>query len=230
VSDEELAERVQVAIVRKPIDGHAYSKGEIAKLRKIFDDISSIDWPDHLLHRHTDEFALYVGWQIRREPTKPARERIREVTSQLCRPAESLLCAITKHDVSRELKLSWGGYRDFDIESFEQHLRQFINATDRHLQELKRTSRKGKPLDSDLKQLFVDTASMLCEVIDKNFEPQRGTKIASAKLEEVTNLLGPALFRGKMKYDGARRNLVDRWNKNLRRLKSGELRITNDCG
>jgi hypothetical protein len=230
ISDEDLKGYVREAIAREPFDGHAYSESEIGELRDIL-KASSIEWPDHRLHRHTDEFAFYVGWWIRVERPNPPGERITQVKCQLLKPAKDLSDSISEHDLSREFMQPWGGYREFNIESFKKALEQFIGATNRHLQELKHTSKKGKSADSDLIRHFVYAVSMLCEVINKDFEPRRGTKRPSAsKFYKVATLLWPALFQGPPRLQGAIRKFVDRWNENLRRTLAGELRLTEGSG
>jgi len=170
-----------------------------------------------------DEFAVFVGLAVRSERQKPTRDRINELTGRLLEIAKDLDTSIADRDVAREFLQPWGGYREFDIDSFKKHLAEFIRCSERHLDALKRRGTKGKPWNSDLKVFFIDTVSILCEYIDNDFEPRRGLKSSSSQLNDVANLLGPALFepdsqQGTAHFDGAIRDLVDRWNYNKRKL------------
>jgi hypothetical protein len=199
----------------RPIDGHAYTADEITRLRN-FLKASAFDWPEERLYRHTDEFAVLIGLEIRSERELSTRDRIDDINSRLVRPAEDLILTLTDPEFSKEFRASWGDLRKFDADPLIDTLRTLVEHANKHVVIVRAAGTKGKSWDSDLKDYFVRMVAILCEFIDRDFEPT-----VKGPFSTLTYLLGEALFDpvpagNKLFFDGAIRKHVDHWNANKR--------------
>jgi hypothetical protein len=199
----------------RPIDGHAYTVDEITRLRNFLKANASL-WPDEKLYRHTDEFAVLVGLAIRSERELSTGDRIDDINSRLVRPAEKLILTLTDPDFSKEFIASWGDLRTFDADPLVDTLRTLVGHANKHVAIIRANGTNGKSWDSDLKDYFVRMVSLLCEFIDRDFEPT-----VKGPFSTLTYLLGEPLFdpeptSNRLFFDGAIRKHVDHWNANKR--------------
>jgi hypothetical protein len=201
----------------KPSDGHAYSVDIIKRVRNFLRADTSL-WPDAKLLRHTDEFAVLVGMRIRTERKLKSADRVQDITSRLLEPVETLLQAVKDDDFSNEFVAPWGDLRNIDLDHLIDTLQDLANQANNHIATIERSGAKGKPWDSYLKEYFVGMLSVLCEFIDREFEPS-----AKGTFNKLAYLLGEDLFdlhptKKRLVLDGAIRKHVDNWNANKTRL------------
>jgi hypothetical protein len=207
------------------VEGHVYTAKQIDQLRKLL-GASEREWPDDKLFRETDLLAAMMGFHIARDPQKTISKRIADIQKNILIASEELLGRIEDKEYAVEFSFHWGGYAKFEPETLCKQLRQFIVKTNKHIESLRKESRRGRSWDSGLKDHFVDLVSMLCEYIDPNFEPHRNVQEGSENVSQfggAIDLLGPTLFRHyrsnqKPQFHGAIRRAVDNWNYAKREL------------
>jgi hypothetical protein len=194
---------------------HLLSERNLKQLRLIL-RADEKTWPDARLHRHVDEMAINIGLDRKIERQVPTVERIENLERLFIAPAKTLAATLADHEISKELHQSWGGFVGFEIKTFEKSIATFFAASHVHLKILKKSSKRGKVWDSELRDRFVELVSMLCEYVDPNFEPKRKSqedREQNSSFRDVVRMLGQPIF-GDFEFDGAIRKLVDRWNKN----------------
>lgn len=164
-----------------------------------------------------------VGLRIRIAPHYPVSKRISEVTNRLLEPARVLQKALSHKPLKLEFYQRETA-KPFDLLHFVEQLSLLIGFTETHVLRLKKQRHKGRHWDSDLKADLVYAVSMLCEYISNDFEPTRnvqGNFEVSKGFRAAVELLGVPLFSPnesgrQVHFDGAIRDLVNRWNRNKR--------------
>ena len=117
-------------------------------------------------------FAVLVGLHIRMERQIEPAKRVLDINSRLVQPAETLLKTLRDADFSKEFTASWGGaLGNVDTDPLIDVLENLLNQARQHIAKIKATGKRGKSWDSDLKDHFIDMVAILCEFIDRKFEP-----------------------------------------------------------
>lgn len=217
LSDTELRQIVE-NVTWENFNGHAYSSKSLRELRNLL-RISEEKWPDKTLHRHTDEIVALIGPALFVARKDTGKDTVKQLEGKLLRPAEKFLSALESPDFQLQFWQPWSDMKSNIKDELAENMRDFIDKLNGHIAEIRHTSKKGQPWDSELKDQFVQYVDYLCEFLNPEIEPRRA---ADSGLEDHSNfgkcvyLLAHPLIWGAqkgrdIKFHGAIRKYVDWW-------------------
>ena len=189
---------------------NAYTSQNLHDLRQIL-DIKLKQWPDEVLHRHTNVLAIVVGMSVKMERDLPPARRIADIDREFRLPAQKLLRSIRNRDRAKEFYQPWGAFREYNIAALDKALASFVARTNRHVKLLKTRSEKGKLPHSELKDHFIYHLACLSEYLKHDFEPSRNDSEHKG-FGELARILGAPLFGRGSTFNYAVRKHVDNWN------------------
>lgn len=210
--------------IDSPSGDHAYDGQTLAQLRRLL-DLDEAQFPDEVLHDHTDALVVLIGRALIVTKAETTKERLKRLRGKLLAPTEKFLAALQDEDLAREFL-----HDDLplDEENREEVLGQveaFKESVKAHMAQIKSRSRKGKSWDSEAKDRFVTYVDWLCEFLNPSLEPRRAVDAGSedhSQFGKCVYLLAEPLKWGdkrgsEIKFDGAIRKHVDEWQVALRK-------------
>src|SRR5215218_10980673 len=189
-NQDDLAERVRFAI-RPPARHrpHAYSKDDLEKLQNALKPATPL--PLDALRRATDQFAAFVGAQVRLTPKLTRTERLDALWKKVINPAGTLEQSLRDEEILKDL-FAGEALQDLDLEGLRTSLDRLRERATSHARQIEAQKRSGKQWHSDLCQLHVYMAALMAEFINPNFDVSRG----KAFLTVVYTLATPIFPRG----------------------------------
>lgn len=184
---------------------HAYTATQLKRLRTLLklDNIT-----DECLNRHLDEFALYIGLQIRVEPLSSPKDRIANIRTKLVTPLQTLAKNLSGHGLRSEFLVQWGELRNFDLTKFEADIQALLDLARQQTTRHKRRSAKGREALSLIKDHHVELVDDLASYLQPDFTPTK-----RKAFEALVSLLAQPLFPKKTSFAAAVRKHIDTWRR-----------------
>lgn len=192
-------------------------------MRRIL-DLDEAEWPDHMLHEHTDGLVVLIGWSLLLTRQENSKARLQRLRRKLLNPTNKFLEALMNDDLGREYLQDRLPLSEVGRDALIEQVTAFKTTVERHIEAIENSSRKGKAWDSDLKDQFVTYVDWLCEFLNHDIEPKRavddGTEDHSQFGKCVYLLARPLKWReaqgSDVKFDGVIRKHVDEWRQAVR--------------
>jgi hypothetical protein len=216
--DDELREVIE-SVTWVNFEGHAYSDKDLQDLRKIL-RLSEDDWPDDVLHRHTDEVVALIGLALFVARKDTGKNNVKRLENKLLSPAQKFLSALENPEFQLEFLQPWTPMKFNEKDELASSVRDFVEKLNDHIVRIRQSSKKGQSWDSELKDQFLQYVDILCEFLNPEIEPKRSVNEGDedhSQFGQCVYLLARTLKwgaeKGKdIKFDGAIRKYVNMWH------------------
>lgn len=223
LSDDELKFSV-AQVVEHPFNGHAYNQDDLSDLRKIL-GLSDVDWPDELLHRHTDELAIFIGMPLQVARAETSKPYLALLQQKLLSPTNAFLGTLEDSELDCEYIQPWTPLKTINRQTLIDEVSKFKTTIEQHMAVISDSGQKGKSWDSELKDHFLRGVDYLCEYLNNHVEPKRksdnGYEDHSQFGKCVILFARPIKWGSKqgseITFDGAIRKYVDNYNAAIRK-------------
>jgi len=214
-TEDDLREKIEF-VIRIPEEQwarqhpHAYSDEQLDALLRALAPRKPMRRED--LRRATDQFAAYVGTQVKLTRQSSPTKRAEELRKGIIAPTSLLRKTLGKSEVRQDLLAA--DLHDPDIDALDENLRQLEQHVAAHTRLVELQKRSGRKWDHELCKLHVYMAALLTEFINPSFDPSRGQRF-----DKVVHTLAKPIIPPSSHFKSAIREHAEMLRSELKKAK-----------